>query len=309
MTTGKARIGIDLRHLRYFVAVAEELHFGRAARRLHISQPPLSQQIQYLERELGVKLLSRDSHSVRLTPAGSALLIEAPKLLAGVDRLSNVVRSVGDQPAGPLRIGYIGPSASAVNSRILRVIVDRHPGIVPELDEMSSSRQIAAVRAGGLDVGLIWETMESRVAVRAVHRLSLYQDSVSIGMARTNPLTSSAVVTFEQIARQRFVQFRRELNPEIHDAVMNGFRLHRISPSILYTDANGHLDMVAAGFGICAVPSKLLFPLSSEIVVRPLKEPLLKFRLVMVWLRDNKLGVLERFVNAARELKESGQLA
>jgi DNA-binding transcriptional LysR family regulator len=174
---------------------------------------------------------------------------------------------------------------------------------------MSSARQIAAVCAGLLDVGLIWETAESRVAVRAVHRLSLYQDSVSIGMARTNPLASSAVVTFEQIAKQRFVQFRRELNPEIHDAVMNGFRLHRISPSIIYTDANGHLDMVAAGFGICAVPSKLLFPLSSDIVIRPLKEPLLKFRLVMVWLRDNKLGVLEPFVNAARELKESGQLA
>jgi DNA-binding transcriptional LysR family regulator len=308
MTDVKAGIGIDLRHLRYFVAVAEELHFGRAARRLHISQPPLSQQIQYLERELGVKLLTRDSHSVRLTPAGSALLLEAPKVLAGVDGLGNLVRSVGDEPAGPLRIGYIGPTASAVNSRILRVIVDRYPGVVPELDEMSSSRQIAAVRAGVLDVGLIWETAESRVALRALHRLSLYQDSVSIGMARTNPLTSSSVVTFEQIAKHRFVQFRRDMNPEIHDAVMKAFRLHRISPSILYTDGNGHLDLVAAGFGICAVPSKLLFPLSSDIVVRPLRDPLLTFRLVMIWLRDNKLGVLERFVSAARELKESGQL-
>ena len=309
MTPAKVGIGIGLRHLRYFVAVAEELHFGRAARRLHISQPPLSQQIQDLERELGVKLLTRNSHSVRLTPAGSALLIEAPKLLAAMDQLSTVVRSVDDEPTGPLRIGYVGPTASAVNSRILRVIVDRHPGVIPELEEMSSSRQLDAVRVGDLDVGLIWETAVLRTAVRRVHRLSLYQDSVSIGMAHTNPLTSSAVVTFEQIAKQRFVQTRREMNPEIHDAVMNAFRLHKISPSILYTDSNGQIGLVAAGFGICALPSKLLFPLSPEIVVRPLKEPLLTFRLVLIWLRDNKLVALERFVRAARELQESGQLA
>src|SRR4030088_2273111 len=201
MTTAQGGIGIGLRHLRYFVAAAEELHFGRAARRLHISQPPLSQQIQDLERELGVKLLTRNSHSVRLTPAGSALHIEAPKLLAAMDQLGTVVRSVDDEPTGPLRIGYVGPTASAVNSRILRVIADRYPGVIPELEEMSSSRQLAAVRAGALDVGLIWETTDSRFAVRGVHRMSLYEDSVSIGMARSNPLASSSVVTFDQIAK------------------------------------------------------------------------------------------------------------
>ena len=309
MTTAQGGIGIGLRHLRYFVAVAEELHFGRAARRLHMSQPPLSQQIQYLERELGVELLTRDSHRVQLTPAGSTLLIEAPRLLAAMDRLKNVVRSVGSEPAGALRIGFVGPAGSAVNSRILRVIADRYPGVIPELEEMSSSRQLAAVRAGALDVGLIWETTDSRFAVRGVHRMSLYQDSVSIGMARSNPLASSSVVTFDQIAKQRFVQFRREMNPDIHDAVIHMFRLHKISPPILYTDGNGQLDMVAAGFGICALPSKLVFPISPDIVVRPLKEPLLSFRLVVVWLRANKLAVLERFVSVARELRESGQLA
>src|SRR4030088_3683820 len=108
MTTAQGGIGIGLRHLRYFVAVAEELHFGRAARRLHMSHPPLSQQIQYLERELGVKLLTRDSHSVRLTPAGSALLIEAPKLLAAMDQLGTVVRGIGKGVHGPLRIGFLG---------------------------------------------------------------------------------------------------------------------------------------------------------------------------------------------------------
>ena len=308
MTAAQAGIGIDLRHLRYFVAVAQELHFGRAARRLHMSQPPLSQQIQYLERELGVKLLTRDSHSVRLTPAGSALLIEAPKLLTAMERLSMMVSGIGKGVHGPLRIGFVGPMGSAVTSRILRVIGDRHPGVIPELQELSSSLQIAAVRDGTLDVGLVWETTQSRVAVPGVLRLSLYQDAVSIGMSRNHPLASNSTLTFEQIAKERFVQFRRNMNPEIHDAIISAFRSRRISPPILYTDGNGVMDMVVAGFGICVVPGKLLVALPPDMVVRPLSEPLLTFRGVLIWLRDNKQAVLERYVEVARELRESSQL-
>jgi DNA-binding transcriptional LysR family regulator len=308
MTTAQVGIGIDLRHLRYFVAVAEELHFGRAARRLHMSQPPLSQQIRYLERELGVMLLSRDSHSVRLTPAGSALLLEAPKLLAAVERLSNLVRSLGDETAGPLRIGFFGTTASAVNSRILRVIADRHPGLTPELEEMSSAQQLKAVRGGTLEVGMLWEPADNRAPDPELERFSLLEDSVFVAMASSNPLASQSEVTIGQLANQKLVLFRRQVNPAIHDAINEALHSRGVSPPVIYSDSAGVFDLVAAGFGIAIAHTTALHALAHDVVLLPLAEPLLTVRLVLVWLRDSKSTALDHFVEVARELKAGGQL-
>jgi DNA-binding transcriptional LysR family regulator len=309
MTSAQVGIGVDLRHLRYFIAVAEELHFGRAARRLHMSQPPLSQQIRHLERELGVVLLSRDSHSVRLTPAGAALLAEAPKLLAAVERLSRLVRSLGDEPAGPLRIGFIGPTVSAVNSRILSVIADRYPGVIPELEEMSSSQQVREVLAGALDVGMAWETVEDRGPDPQIEKVTLFEDPVAVAMAPDNPLASELSVRVEHLANQRLIMFRRQMNPLIHDAIIGTLRSHGVSPSLLYSDGGGVLDLVAAGFGVCISHTTQLLAPSHGIVTLPFAEPLFSVRLVLMWLRDNKLSALDRFVRVARELEASGQLA
>jgi DNA-binding transcriptional LysR family regulator len=306
MTIAQVGVGIDLRHLRYFVAVAEELHFGRAARRLHMSQPPLSQQIRYLERELGVRLLSRDSHSVRLTPAGSALLVEAPKLLAAFERVSGLVRSLGDETGGTLRIGFIGPTASAVDSRILRLIGERYPGVIPELEEMSTSQQLRAVRGGTLDVGLVWETAEDRQPDPEIDRMTMFEDSVSVAVAPSNPLASESSVRVEQLANQRLVLFRRQMNPVLHDAIIEALRSHGIAPAILYSDGGGVLDIVAAGFGVCIAHTTALHALSHGVVVLPLGEKFLTVRLVLVWHRDHKIAALNRFIDVAKELKASG---
>jgi DNA-binding transcriptional LysR family regulator len=309
MTTAQSGIGIDLRHLRYFVAVAEELHFGRAARRLNMSQPPLSQQIQYLERELGVQLLSRDSHSVRLTPAGSSLLVEAPKLLAAFERMSMLVRSAGEETAGPLRIGFIGPTVSLVNSRLLRPIANRYPGVVPELKEMSSLQQVREVRAGTLDVGMVWETAEEREPDLEIERLTLLEEGVSVAMAPNNPLALGSEVYIEQLASQKLILFRRQVSPTMHDAIIGALRAHGVSPSLLYADAGGIVEMVAAGFGVCIGYGAAAHALSKDVVVRPFAEPILTVRLVMIWLRDHKVAALDRFIDAAREMKALSQLA
>jgi DNA-binding transcriptional LysR family regulator len=301
-----ATAGLDLRHLRYFIAVAEELHFGRAARRLHMSQPPLSQHIRFMERQLGVLLLYRDSHSVRLTAAGSALLAEAPKLLAAVERLTSVIRSLGNEVAGQLRIGFNGPMASAINSRILHVIASRYPRVVPELEELGSPDQVRAIREGDLELGLLWETSDARIPDPELDSMCVYEGPVSLAVERDNPLAASSVVTFAQLAKERLVLFKRHNHPEMYDAIISALRQHGIKVSTLFVEGSGIADMVASGVGVALLPSGIEL---AGIVIRPLSEVLLTVRTVLVWLRDNPLPALQRYVEVARELKESGELA
>ena len=301
--------GLDLRHLRYFIAVAEELHFGRAARRLHMSQPPLSQQIRVLERHLGVTLLYRDSHSVRLTAAGSALLAEAPKLLAEVERLCGSVRRLGTDVAGPLRIALIGATASVINGRILRVVATRYPRVVPEVEKLPSLEQMRTLREGDIEVGFIWETADDSAPDPELDSLCLYEGELAVAIARTNPLAACSEVTFEQLARERLVMIRRRSHPDLHDAITVALRRRGITMPTLNTAPSGIVEMVEAGLGVALVPSQPLFALGEGVVVRPLAEMLMRIRASLVWLRGNRLPALERYIELARELKESGQLA
>src|SRR5580693_1592174 len=147
---------MELRHLRYFLAVAEELHFHRAATRLHISQPPLSQQIRALERELGVTLLSRNRRRVALTAAGEAFLDDARSILAAVERASERARGIARGSLGTLAIGFVGSAMfSPKLPQILREFRARHPDVELVLRELPTTVQLAALAAGELDVGVI----------------------------------------------------------------------------------------------------------------------------------------------------------
>src|ERR1700761_9673160 len=147
---------MELRHLRYFVAVAEELHFTRAAERLHIAQPPLSQQIRALEAELGVQLFERTRRSVALTDAGRALLERARELLAATQALPAQLQRIARGEAGQLRIGF---SSTLPLPRLLRTLIAdwrrSHPDVALGLREMHSAQQFEALHAGELDVGLV----------------------------------------------------------------------------------------------------------------------------------------------------------
>src|SRR5436309_10286813 len=146
---------MELRHLRYFVAVAEELHFGRAAARLHIAQPPLSQQILRLEAELGVELLRRNRRSVRLTDAGRLLLEQSRPLLAQADHVEQLLRQASAGEVGRLAVGFVGSASYEALPRILREFRDRHPQVELRLDELTTAGQVAALNAGRIDVGLV----------------------------------------------------------------------------------------------------------------------------------------------------------
>ena len=146
---------MELRQLRYFVAVAEELHFRRAAARLHISQPPLSQQIAALESELGVTLLARTRRRVALTPAGAAFLREARAILQGVDTAADTARAIGAGQEGVLRVSFVGSALLSIVPAIVQGFRAARPRVQIELRERSSTEQLAAVRGGSADIGLL----------------------------------------------------------------------------------------------------------------------------------------------------------
>lgn len=146
---------IELRHLRYFVAVAEELHFGRAAERLHMAQPPLSQAVRQLEAAVGCELLTRTSRSVRTTPAGDAFLDRARRTLRNVDRDVVEARSIGRGETGVLHLGYVGSAMLTVLPGVLRRHLDEHPGVDLRLHESFTARVVEGLLDGSIDAGVV----------------------------------------------------------------------------------------------------------------------------------------------------------
>ncbi|RKS80036.1 DNA-binding transcriptional LysR family regulator [Motilibacter peucedani] len=146
---------VELRHLRYFVAVAEELHFGRAAQRLHMAQPPLSQAIRQLEEIVGHQLLTRSSRSVGLTPAGEAFLDRARRTLRNVARDVDEARSIGRGEAGVLNVGYVGSVMLTLLPHVLRAHLERYPGVQLRLHESYTSRVVEGLLDGSVDVGVV----------------------------------------------------------------------------------------------------------------------------------------------------------
>jgi DNA-binding transcriptional LysR family regulator len=300
---------VDLRHLRYFTAVAEELHFGRAARRLGVSQPPLSRQIGELERELGAKLLTRTSHRVELTPAGTALLAESREIAAALERAKATVRGVATQPAGLLRIGFIQAIGWPLRASILRNVVTRYPAIAPSLEPMSTAEQLRAIRERQLDVGVIWYVRGGLEAKATFERLILSEVQTVLGLPIGHPLAGRKRISVEQLANQTLIMAHRRENPEIHDHLIAVLRRNGIAPNMLYRHGSGIIEMVAAGIGVAFVASTGSLAKRPDIVIRPFTQPVMPVYLALIWLQGNQLPSLKGFLEVVNELKESGQLS
>jgi DNA-binding transcriptional LysR family regulator len=297
---------LEFKQLRYFVAVAEELHFGRAARRLGVSQPPLSRGIGVLERELGLKLFNRTSHHVELTSAGRAFLAECLEITAAVERAKATVRSVGTQPSGLLRIGFVPAIGWPLQSSILRNVVERYPAIVPALEPMSTAEQIRAIRDRQLDIGVIWHALDKTNAI--FQKLVLAEAPSVLAVAAGHPLARRRRVAIEHLASETLIMSPRRENPEIHDGLMSALRRYGATPNVLYRHGPGIIDMVAAGIGVSFTASMSPLAARPDIVLRPFNQPVLVVHLALIWLRNNALSSLRGFLEVVTEQQERGQL-
>jgi len=206
---------LELRHLVYFLAVADERHFGRAAAKLFIGQPALSQQLQRLERHLGVELLARTSHDVRLTPAGHAFRAEAEQVLEHARRAVDTAREAASGRAGKITIGFNFAAGQQVLRPALRRLSTDFPGLATTLWEGLSGPQLSAVSDGKIDVALVY----SGIPPRPLLTSQVSTASLAAMVTRHHPWAGREEVAFRELADQPIVLLRRERSPAMYDAV------------------------------------------------------------------------------------------
>ena len=242
---------MELRHLRYFVAVAEELHFRRAAERLHVAQPAVSEQVRKLEDELGVRLFDRTQRNVALTGAGAALLTEAYRVLRQAEAARLAARSASDRPA--LRIGYVPTALRASIPRTLRRLVAAMPNLQTTMEPGSGLELVDAVRAGELDVAVV----SLPVPTAGVRVTPLGEQRVVAVFPVSHEHAVKPHVDLEQIAPERIVVLPRDVDRPLFDAVLATCCAAGVSPTLIEMP-DGQVDQmllaVAAGTEMAVVP-------------------------------------------------------
>ena len=246
---------VNLQRLRYFVAVAEELHFGRAADRLNMSQPPLSQQIRLLERELDTALFDRSTRRVTLTDAGAFLYPEAVRLLAAADGVDRLMDQHRHGQAGTLRVGFVDSAAYEVMPRVLSEYRCRRPRVGYELHTMSSDEQVQALRAGQIDLGIGRAAADSR----NVEATLVMHEPLLVAAGAAHRLAAATAAGLRDLADEPVIGFDRSVSPSLHAVLASMLAAESVAydPIIEATEYATILGFVAAGEGLAIVPSSV----------------------------------------------------
>jgi DNA-binding transcriptional LysR family regulator len=290
---------MELRHLHYFITVAEELHFSRAAERLHISQPPLSQQIQSLEDELGVKLFERTKRQVHLTEAGKIFLERSYQVLAQLEQAIAVTQQIGRGEVGRLAIGFVDSAMYTALPEILRVFREQFPAVELRLHELTTAQQIQALYDKQIDVGIV----RSAVSEPGLRMECLLQESLVLALPESHPLSSQNQVALSTLADESFILFPAKLGPIFYKQIMDlcqqaGFRPKVTQEAIQMQTIVG---LVAAGLGIAFVPASLQNLHRNGVIYRPLREQIPKIGLYLTWRQHDSSPVISAFLSLARK--------
>jgi DNA-binding transcriptional LysR family regulator len=288
---------MELRHLRYFVAVAEEGHVTRAAERLGIQQPPLSQQIQALERELDAQLFRRKPRGVELTPAGRALYDEARAILARTQEAVAATKRAAQGEAGRIGIGFTSSASfHPFVPRAIRAFREAHPLVALALEESGTTELVAALRAQAIDAAFVRSPVgqSDDLFVRP-----LFDEPMVAALPSGHALTASDTLPLAALAGETFILYRRPVGPGLHDAIIAacdraGFspKIGQEAPRMLST-----LSLVAAGLGVTVVPASMSRLEAEGVVYRPIDPRTeLTAPLNLAYRRDEISAAVRRFV-------------
>ncbi|MBF8745814.1 LysR family transcriptional regulator [Pseudomonas putida] len=295
---------MELHQLRCFVAVAEELHFGRAATRLHMTQPPLSRQIQLLEHSLGVLLLERNNRQARLTLAGQSFLEDARRILHIAETASHSARRIAHGEAGRLTLGFTAVGAYSMIPRLLVHAGKALPDIELMLSESVSSTQVHDLEASLIDIGLVRQVLPSaRVEYVPIHR-----EPFVAALPAGHPLSSRERLRPEDFDGQPFIMYSAGEGRYLHDRITNLFARHEVQPRYLHRLGQTHsvLGLVNVGLGCAVVPASAQALRLEQVVFRPLLGMEQQAEIFLAYCRDNPNPVLGAFVAMARGFFEAG---
>ncbi|WP_367143007.1 LysR family transcriptional regulator [Pantoea stewartii] len=282
-------MNIELRHLRYFIAVAEELHFGRAAQRLHISQPPLSQQIMHLEAETGAQLFNRTNRSVQLTPAGQQFLQDARTILLQVEQATQRAARLHRGEEGELRIGFTSSAAFiGVVSDALYLFRQRWPDVHVQMQEINTRQQLTPLHEGKLDLGV----MRNTPLPADLHHQLLLREPLCAVVHKAHPLASAGKISLQALASEPFVFFDPQVGTALYSEILNLLQRYQIKPYITQEvgEAMTILGLVATGLGVSILPASFSHARLTNVVWLPLEEPDALSEMWLVWSAQREMS-------------------
>jgi DNA-binding transcriptional LysR family regulator len=296
-------MNIELRQLRYFVAVAEEMHFGRAAVRLHMTQPPLSQTIQSLEASLGTPLFHRTQRSVSLTPAGLALLPEARRILLQAESLPDIARRAAAGESGRLSLAFVSTADYSILPPFLREFRERYPQVQIDLREATTDVQLEELIQGRIDVGLLIPPLPDKTKTDLEYAPVLSEPLILAAPKGLKALRGKNVVALKTLSDMPLIIFPRRIAPAFHDAILTCFHDAGLTPRIGQEAIQMQtiVGLVSAGMGIALVPQSVSNLNRPGVEYKPLtgKTPLVETGLA--WRRDNSSPVLRAFLDLLRK--------
>ena len=295
---------MELRHLRYFLAVAEELHFGRAAARLHISQPPLSQQIRALEEEVGVQLFHRGTRHVELTPAGQELIRYSRAALAQVQQGVESAQRVNRGEVGRIAVGFITSMAYTYLPWVVTAFRRRYPAVELLLTEQESWNQIRALQEGRLDIAIVRGPAEAP----DVTSLTALVEPFIVALPDNHPAAARRAVELSALAGERFILFPRSIGGKFYEAVLRLFQGAGFVPMVAQEAIQMHVavGLVSARLGVAIVPASIQLLSMPGVVYRPLKSGAASAELAIAHTVDDRSPVIPVFRQVAAEVISRG---
>jgi DNA-binding transcriptional LysR family regulator len=289
---------VDLRHLRSFLAVAEERHFGKAARRLDMAQPPLSRQIQLLEAELGFLLFDRSRRRVELTPAGVALVPHARRVFDALDLGVQEARRAAAGQTGRIAVGYLASVALSGLAELVGAFRARSPDVDIVLHELTLSEQMEGIKAGRLDVGFLRGPLcDPQLSSRLVR-----SEALMVILPAGHALAAHRRLSLSQLAAEPFVAYPRNRGPAYFDLLMRLCYDAGFTPRIVQEATQLDIvSLVAAGFGVAIVPGSLRHARRPGAVFRPIVGAP-RTDVLVAWRPDDASPVLRDFLDVLREV-------
>jgi DNA-binding transcriptional LysR family regulator len=294
---------MELRHLRYFIAVAQHLNYSEAARRLHVAQPAISQTILDLEEELGIKLLLRTKRRVQLTAGGTTFLREAEDILRRASEAQRLAQRAARGEVGSLGIGFFGAATAPILPSLVQSYRQKFPDVELQLYEMNPDQQLAAFEDGRIQLGF---TRPLPVGRRAEFEEEVvYIDHLVVALAETHRLARQKVVRLESLAGETFVQFHRRGAPGLFDEVVSCCRRAGFSPRII-NEPNFMatvMTLVESGLGVSLVPHCVRSLNRIHVVMRPITPKSARIPLCVTWRKSEQSPIVAAFLDNLRAAK------
>ena len=293
---------MELRHLRYFLAVAEELNFSRAAKKLHIAQPPLSQQIQQLEAEIGTQLFTRTNHRVQLTSAGSVFLPEVRAILARVEQAVEAAKRANRGEVGQISIGFVASAMYEVLPSIIRQFRMKYADVELTLMELSSTEQCQALAEKRIDLGFLrLPTPKEGIIYDQV-----YSEALVVALPESHKLASRDQLPLRELNNEGFILYPSEPESNFGSYVINSCAEAGFVPNIIQRtdEVQTAVGLVGAGVGIAVVPASTQCICREGVVYRQLIEPMPTIDLTLGYRADDHSPILMNFIELCRQSKD-----